>query len=68
MLKTERLLTLFEAEQLTGRKVSTWRKDIRLRKVPCVRLGRQIRIPLEAVRELIAAGYRPAITREDQRS
>ncbi|MEO7863784.1 MAG: hypothetical protein ABIU05_25805, partial [Nitrospirales bacterium] len=52
MFKTERLLTLCEAEQLTGRKVSTWRKDIRLRKVPYVRLGRQIRIPIEAVREL----------------
>jgi hypothetical protein len=68
MFTTERLLTLFEAEQMTGRKVSTWRKDIRLRKVSFVRLGRQIRIPIEAVRELIAAGYRPAIVRKDQSS
>ena len=68
MFKTERLLTLREAEQLTGRKVSTWRKDIRLRRVPYVRLGRQIRIPLEAVCELIAAGYRPAVSQMNEQT
>lgn len=57
-----RLLSLIEAEQLTGRKVATWRKDIRQRRIAHVRIGRQVRIPLEVIEGLIAAGYRPAIT------
>ena len=51
------LLTLREAEAMTKRKVATWRKDIRLRKVPYVRLGRQVRIPREYVEQLISEGW-----------
>jgi hypothetical protein len=52
-----RLLTLFEAEAITKRKVATWRKDIRLRKVPYVRIGRQVRIPGEFIEQMIAKGW-----------
>jgi len=63
-MKTDsrRLLTLAEAEALTGRKVSTWRKDILQRRVPFVKLRRSVRIPIEAIEDLIREGYRPAIT------
>jgi excisionase family DNA binding protein len=56
-----KLLTVKEAEVLTGRKVATWRKDILCRRVPYVKIGRQVRIPLEVVEDLIRKGYRPSI-------
>ena len=58
---SKKLLTVKEAEAMTGRKASTWRKDILRRKVPYVKIGRQVRIPIEAIEDLMAAGYRPAI-------
>ena len=54
---SRKLLTVFEAEKLTGRKASTWRKDILQRKVPYVKLGRQVRIPIEVIEQIIKAGY-----------
>ena len=59
--KSKQLLTVGEAEILTGRKAATWRKDIARRTVPSVRIGRQVRIPLEAIEELIREGYRPSL-------
>jgi hypothetical protein len=56
----DELLTLLQCEAKTKRKVSTWRKDIRLQKVACVRLGRQIRIPRSVIDAMISAGFRPA--------
>ena len=53
-----RLLTVFEAEARTGRKASTWRRDILLRRVAYVKIGRSVRIPEEAVDALIAQGWR----------
>ncbi len=61
--KTMRLLTVYEAEKLTGRKAATWRKDIARRTVPSVRIGRQVRIPLEAIEQIIREGYSPALGR-----
>jgi hypothetical protein len=55
--RSEKLCTLPEAEKRTERKVSTWRKDIRLGKVPYVRIGRQIRIPVEFIDQMIAKGW-----------
>lgn len=57
----DRLLSLHEAANLTGRKLSTWRKDVYLRRVAIVRIGRQVKIPLSEVQRLINQGYRPAI-------
>lgn len=59
--RTEELLTLAEAELMTKRKVATWRKDIRLRRIPSVKLGRQVLLPREAIEELIARGWRDPV-------
>ena len=65
MTKTsERLLTVLEAEVLTGRKASTWRRDILQRKIPYVKIGRQVRIPREVVDDLIRQGWRDPIPAE----
>ena len=53
----ERVVTLQEAEHLTGRKVSTWRQDILKRRVPFVKLGRSVRIPISEIRRMIQQGW-----------
>jgi excisionase family DNA binding protein len=55
--KSERLLSVHQAEELTGRRASTWRKDILMRRIPYVKIGRQVRIPLEVVEGLIRDGW-----------
>ncbi len=62
MYRDLQLLTIKEAEILTGRKAATWRADIRKRKVASVKLGRQVRIPLEAIRAMIRHGWRGAVS------
>ena len=59
--KTKKLLTVFDLENLTGRKVSTWRKAIAERKIPVVRIGRSVRVPYEFVERLIEDGWRDAV-------
>jgi len=57
----DRLLTLQEAESLTGRKVSTWRRDIFEKRVPVVHLGRRsVRLQLSVIEGMIQEGFRPA--------
>ena len=66
MQKTShQLLTVFEAAARTGRKVSTWRRDILLRRIPYVKLGRSVRIPIEVVDRLIRDGWREAVDSGD---
>jgi len=55
------LLTVNEAAARTGRKVSTWRRDILLRRIPYVKLGRSVRIPVEVVDRLIRDGWRESV-------
>ena len=64
MMVDEKLLSVFEAQALTGRKASTWRRDITERKVASVKLGRLVRIPLSEVQRLIRSGYRPPCPEE----
>jgi hypothetical protein len=60
----DRLLTLQEAEALTGRKVSTWRRDVFEKRIPVIHIGRrQVRIQLSVIQGMVKAGYRPAVTR-----
>lgn len=54
---TQKLLTLMELEQITGRKVATWRKAIAQRRITFVRLGRSIRVPQEVLEDLIKNGW-----------
>lgn len=59
----DRLLTVFEAEALTGRKASTWRRDILEKRIPVVRLGRrQVRIQLSVIQKMIREGFSPAVS------
>jgi excisionase family DNA binding protein len=56
-----KLLTVQEAADRLGLKPSTVRLWIALRRVPSVRLGtRAIRIPADAIEELIVRGFTPA--------
>lgn len=57
----DKLLTVYEAEALTGRKAATWRRDILKRKIPYVKLGRLVRIPRKVIDDLIRKGYRPSV-------
>jgi len=61
MMIGKELLTVQEAEILTGRKASTWRRDILKRQIPYVKLGRQVRIPRAVIDELIRKGYKRPI-------
>jgi hypothetical protein len=60
-MDSEQLLTVRQAEAMTGRKVATWRRDILCRRIPYVKLGRQVRIPLKVIQDLIQKGYRAPI-------
>lgn len=60
MIINENLLSVLEAQGLTGRKASTWRRDIAEGRVASVKLGRLVRIPLSEIHRLIRSGYRPA--------
>ena len=58
MRSSERLLTVQQAEARTGRKAATWRRDILTKKIPYVKLGRSVRVPVEVIDRLIAEGWR----------
>lgn len=60
-IESEKLLTLKESEEMTGRKVATWRRDILKRKIRYVKIGRQVRIPIEVINEIIRAGNREPV-------
>jgi excisionase family DNA binding protein len=64
MQTTRELLTLIECQRITKRKVATWRKDIREKKIPYVRIGRQVRVPREFVERMIADGWREPVLSE----
>ncbi len=58
------LLSVQDLERLTGRRAATWRKDILLRRIPTVRIGRLVRVPREALDALIRKGWRSAVEAE----
>ncbi len=62
---TQKLLTVFQLEELTGRKVSTWRKAISQRRIPVVRIGRSVRVPAEYVERMIEEGWRDPVEPEE---
>lgn len=63
LTKTERLLTVDEVANRTGLRPSTIRKLIFTRRLTVVKLGRAVRIPVEAVDAMIAKGWREPIVR-----
>jgi excisionase family DNA binding protein len=59
--KYSKLLTVQEAADRLGLKMSTIRLWLALRRLPSVRLGtRAIRIPSDAIDAIIERGYSPA--------
>jgi len=60
MKNGDKYLTVFEAEELTGRKVSTWRRDILEKRVAFVKFGRSVRIPLSEIQRMVRDGWHEA--------
>ncbi|HXX76252.1 MAG TPA: helix-turn-helix domain-containing protein [Nitrospiraceae bacterium] len=58
---SKQLLSVTEVATRLGLKPATIRRLILERRIPYVKLGRAVRIPVEAVEAMIAASYRPAI-------
>lgn len=63
-MKTQKLLTAEEAAERLGLKVSTIRRKILTRTIVTVKLGRSVRIPVEAVDRLINDGWREPVSLE----
>ncbi len=60
-MKTERLLGADEAAGLLGLKVTTIRRMIFERRIPTVKIGRSVRIPIEAINRIISDGWREPV-------
>ena len=58
---SKQLLTVAQVANRLGLKESTIRRRILDRRLPYVKLGRAVRIPVEAIEALIASSYHPAI-------
>jgi len=58
---TSKLLTVAEAADHLGLKEATIRRRILERRIAYVKIGRAVRIPVDAVNELVTAGYREPI-------
>jgi excisionase family DNA binding protein len=62
MKPTAKLLTVREVAERLGLKESTIRKRILLRQIAYVKPGlRAVRIPVEELERILAAGFRPVI-------
>jgi excisionase family DNA binding protein len=59
---SEKLLSVESVAEKLDLKASTIRKRILQKRIPYVKIGRSVRIPIEAVNELIAKGWREPIT------
>lgn len=67
-MKISKLLTVEETANRLGLKEATIRRRILERKIDYVKNGRSVRIPVEAVEKVMAAGYRPALLEGGARS
>jgi excisionase family DNA binding protein len=59
------LLTVNQAASLLALKPATIRRRILERRIDYIKLGRAVRIPANAVEQLIQAGYREALKNEE---
>ena len=58
---SQQLLTVAQVAGRLGLKEATIRRRILERRLPYVKLGRAVRIPIEVIDALIISSYRPAI-------
>jgi hypothetical protein len=57
-------VSVLEAEVITGRSQSAWRKDAYARRIESYKIGRLLRIPLTEVRRVMREGHRPRVVAE----
>ena len=57
------LLSMVEAEEMTGRSRWSWRRDCYSGAVASVKIGRRLFVPLAEVRRVIAENTRPRLER-----
>jgi hypothetical protein len=57
------LISVAEAELITGRSRWSWRRDAYCGKIASVKLGARLLIPIAEVRRLIAENLRPRVDR-----
>ena len=55
------LLSVDEAEIMSGRSRWSWRRDAYAGRISSVKIGRRLLIPVAEIRRLIAEGTRPAV-------
>lgn len=55
---SRQLLTVTEVAELLSLKEATIRKRVLQRTIPYVKIGRAVRIPIEAVESICKSGYR----------
>ena len=60
---SRQLLTVPDVANRLALKESTIRKMIFQRRIPIVKIGRAVRIPIEEVERIIVDGYQPTLTR-----
>jgi hypothetical protein len=60
------LWTLKETAQYTRMSLAFWRKQLWLRTVPVIKVGRAVRLEADTVRAFLAARTRPANPRGEQ--
>ncbi|MBI5192139.1 MAG: excisionase family DNA-binding protein [Nitrospirae bacterium] len=62
-MQTKKLLTVDEAANQLGLKSTTIRRRILEKTITTVKIGRAVRIPVEAVERIIAAGWRESVAK-----
>ena len=60
-ITSKQLLTVAQVAERLGLKEATIRRRILERRLPYVKLGRAVRIPIEVIDAVITSSYRPAI-------
>lgn len=61
------LLTVDELARRSKRSKGSWRRDIRERRIAVVRLGRNVRIPVEELERLISSGWSEPVRSGNER-
>jgi len=63
MRQTQQLLTVDQASAKLGLRPTTIRRKILERRIPFVKLGKAVRIPIEAIEKMIAEGWREPVAK-----
>lgn len=61
----QELLSVQDAEIMTGRSRWSWRRDAYEGRITSVKLGTKLLIPISEIRRLVAEGTRPRLQKAD---